>query len=63
MPDLAAAEAFIWTNARLLDRHRFAHRGTGRRKNICCNVSSPWKMLPSLKPRTRSMSTGVITWR
>jgi hypothetical protein len=26
MPDLAAAEAFIWTNARLLDRHRFAHR-------------------------------------
>jgi hypothetical protein len=26
MPDLAAAEAFVWTNARLLDRHRFAHR-------------------------------------
>ncbi len=26
MPDLAAAEAFIWTDARLLDRHRFAHR-------------------------------------
>jgi hypothetical protein len=26
MADLAAAEAFIWTDARLLDRHRFAHR-------------------------------------
>jgi hypothetical protein len=26
MPDLAAAEAFIWTNARVLERHRFAHR-------------------------------------
>jgi hypothetical protein len=29
MPDLAAAEAFIWTNARLLERHRFAHRWKG----------------------------------
>jgi hypothetical protein len=29
MPDLAAAEAFIWTNARLLERQRFARRWKG----------------------------------
>jgi len=29
MPDLAAAEAFIAINARVLDRHRFAHRWKG----------------------------------
>ncbi len=38
-----------------------AHSGTGRRKKSWCSASSPWKMLPSLRPVIRSMSTGVST--
>ena len=40
-----------------------AHPGTGRRKNNCSSESSPWKMLPSVSPNSRSMSSGVTTWR
>src|SRR5271165_6631523 len=50
--------------------HRFligllycAHPGTGRRKNSCSSESSPWKMLPSVSPHSRSRSSGVTTWR
>src|SRR5208283_2816288 len=38
-----------------------AHPGTGRRKNNCSSESSPWKMLPSLNPHSRSRSSGVTT--
>src|SRR5215475_13333393 len=38
-----------------------AYPGTGRRKNNCSSESSPWKMLPSLKPNSRSRSSGVST--
>ena len=40
-----------------------AQPGTGRRKNSCSSVSSPWKMLPSVSPKSRSMSSGVNTCR
>src|SRR5690606_21542801 len=40
-----------------------AQPGTGRRKNSCSSESSPWKMLPSDKPHSRSRSSGVTTWR
>ena len=30
-----------------------AHPGDGRRKNNCSSDSSPWKMLPSLRPNSR----------
>src|SRR5208337_5532420 len=50
--------------------HRFligvlycAKPGTGRRKNNCSSESSPWKMLPSVSPHSRSRSSGVTTWR
>src|SRR5439155_14214429 len=36
---------------------------TGRLKNSCSNVSSPWKMLPSVRPKVCSMSSGVNTCR
>src|SRR5437763_11363017 len=38
-----------------------AHPGTGRRKKSCSSESSPWKMLPSLRPHSRSRSSGVTT--
>src|SRR5579862_9105548 len=38
-----------------------AHPGTGRRKKSCSSESSPWKMLPSLSPHSRSRSSGVTT--
>src|SRR5215472_18034853 len=38
-----------------------AYPGTGRRKKSCSRDSSPWKMLPSLKPNSRSRSSGVST--
>src|SRR6185436_3777134 len=40
-----------------------AQPGTGRAKNSCSSVNSPWKMLPSVNPNWRSMSSGVSTWR
>src|SRR5688500_12150222 len=40
-----------------------AQPGTGRRKNSCSSVSSPWKMFPSDSPHSRSRSRGVTTWR
>src|SRR5438132_2548007 len=40
-----------------------AHRGTGRKKKSCSSDSSPWKMLPSVSPHSRSRSSGVTTWR
>src|SRR5204862_318466 len=40
-----------------------AHPGTGRAKNSCSSVSSPWKILPSVKPNSRSRSSGVSTCR
>src|SRR5579862_3352532 len=40
-----------------------AQPGTGRRKKSCSSESSPWKMLPSLSPHSRSRSSGVTTWR
>src|SRR5215469_6966562 len=38
-----------------------AHPGTGRRKNSCSRDNSPWKILPSLSPHSRSRSSGVTT--
>src|SRR3974390_2151563 len=40
-----------------------AKPGTGRRKNNCSSDSSPWKMLPSVSPHSRSRSSGVTTCR
>ena len=40
-----------------------AQPGTGRRKNSCSSDSSPWKMLPSVSPNSRSRSSGVSTCR
>src|SRR6059058_2051604 len=40
-----------------------AHPGTGRKKKSCSSDSSPWKMLPSVSPHSRSRSSGVNTWR
>ena len=40
-----------------------AQPGTGRAKNSCSSVSSPWKMLPSVSPNSRSRSSGVSTCR
>src|SRR5207249_5159134 len=40
-----------------------AHPGTGRLKKSCSRLSSPWKMLPSVRPRSRSTSSGVSTCR
>src|ERR1700690_2762564 len=42
-----------------------AQPATGRRKKSCSSESSPWKMLPSLRPHSRSRSSGVTTclWR
>src|ERR1700675_4716268 len=40
-----------------------AQPGTGRRKKSCSRESSPWKILPSLRPNSRSRSSGVTTWR
>src|ERR1041385_5551010 len=40
-----------------------AQPGTGRRKNSCSNVNSPWKMFPSDSPNSRSRSKGVNTCR
>src|SRR5262249_55491744 len=40
-----------------------AQPGTGRAKKSCSSVSSPWKMLPSVSPNTRSRSGGVSTCR
>src|SRR6185503_11282955 len=40
-----------------------AQPGTGRLKKSCSSESSPWKMLPSVRPVVRSMSSGVMTWR
>src|SRR5579871_449017 len=39
----------------------WAHPGTGRKKKSCSSESSPWKMLPSLNPHSRSRSKGVTT--
>src|SRR5581483_5495190 len=38
-----------------------AHPGTGRLKKSCSSESSPWKMLPSVRPVISSMSSGVTT--
>src|SRR5208283_5194643 len=47
----------------LMGDRNCAHPATGRRKNNCSSESSPWKMLPSLSPHSRSRSSGVTTWR
>src|SRR6476620_12224992 len=38
-----------------------AQPGTGRKKKSCSRESSPWKILPSLSPNSRSRSSGVST--
>ena len=40
-----------------------AQPGAGRFTNSCSRDSSPWKMLPSVRPIVRSISRGVSTWR
>ena len=65
----APIDAAAWMGARsahpqALDGVRYrAQPGTGRLKKSCSSDSSPWKMLPSVRPIRRSMSSGVSTWR
>src|ERR1700751_4267207 len=40
-----------------------AQPATGRKKNNCSSESSPCKMLPSVRPNSRSRSSGVTTCR